>query len=245
MKQIMNIWDDIKQGENIDLYLTVFVSITLALLNIFGLAHNDWIPSITLAVLGLLAVSSLVNRKKIEDALKDAKERDGNFLDCFPADWQERMENADELWVVGVNLSRTVVSYFSLFEQKLKRGNTLKFLLVDPNGEALRISGMRRPESGYTQQNLALLQSTLQSLCELKRIAGRNIEIRIIDYPMSFGVFAVDPNTPKGAIYLSYYPFKNPGGAVPKLVLQPQNGKWYDQFKDEMENLWNNSVAFE
>jgi hypothetical protein len=60
------IWDDIKHGENIDLYITVAIAIPLAIFSTLGLAQLSWTAPLTLTVLALFAISLLVNRRKME-----------------------------------------------------------------------------------------------------------------------------------------------------------------------------------
>ena len=246
MQGLKRIWDDIRQGENIDLYLTVGIAIVLALLNALGFAPQSLIAPMTLAVLGLLAISSIVNRHKLEMTLKKMiPAQEGQFLDDFPADWTERLETSSELWILGVNLGRTITSYFSLFERKLKRGDTIKVLLVDPNGVAMKLSAKRRVQSSYEDENLALIRNSLKGFCELRDMVPDKMEIKTVDYPLSFGIFAADPNTAQSTLYLSYYPFKTPTPAIPKIVLQPKDGYWHDHFKMEMQNLWESGTSWD
>jgi|SanBayMetagenome_1026888.scaffolds.fasta_scaffold24280_2 hypothetical protein len=241
MKLINRFLTDIKRGENIDLYITVTVALSLTLLNVLGLASQATIAPMTLAVLGLIAVNGLVNRHKIDEALNVVRTNSGTFLRDFPEGWELQLEKSKETWIVGANLSRTVVTYFSLFEQKVQRGNFINFLLITPDGNALKYSGIRRRESGYEEQNLALIQASLKSLAELKRIAPDKVSIRVIDYPLSFGCFALEPDTANGSLYISYYPFKTSGGSVPKILLTSRDHEWYEHFKQEIYNLWNNA----
>ena len=247
MKLLQRVWHDVKRGENIDLYLTAGVAIILVLLNILGIAPPSFIGSMTLAVLALMAITLLANRYKTEEMLEKAilgqKEV---FLQDFPSEWTQQIENSSELWIIGINLARTITSYFGLFEKKIKRGNKINVLLVDPNGMAVKQTAMRRPESGYIDQNLAFISASLKGLCELKKIAPNNIEIKTIDYPLSFGVFAVDPYTATGTLYLAYYPYKTntPGGTVPKIVLQSKDGHWFGHFRMEIQNLWDNAESW-
>lgn len=231
MQMLRRIGEDVRQGENIDLYLTVVVAITLALLNVLGLAPQSLIPPLTLTVLSLLAVNLLVNRRKVESAEKW-------FVDKFPDDWEKQLEDSSELWIFGINLARTITSYFSLFERKLKRGGTIKVLLVDPHGAAMKMSAARRAQLNYEAENLAFIRTSLKGFCELRGIAPDRMEIRTIDHPLSFGIFAADPDTAKSTLYLSYYPFKIPTAAIPKIVLKPKDGYWHDHFKMEMHKLW-------
>ena len=93
---VKEIWAEIKQGENIDLYLTLAVALLLAGLNIFGIGLS-MIGSVTLAVLALLSFSSLVNRRKLEEALDQLIRDKDILLDHFPTNrekvWKEQRNN--------------------------------------------------------------------------------------------------------------------------------------------------------
>lgn len=67
---LKRVWKDISQGENIDLYVTVIVAIVLVILNIAGVAPPSWLGSITLGVLALLAITSLGNRYRLDQAVE-------------------------------------------------------------------------------------------------------------------------------------------------------------------------------
>lgn len=242
MKILERIWEDVRQGENIDLYLTVSVALVLTLLNLSGVAPQSSIAPMTLAVLGLLAITSLVNRRKTEEMLRVIQAKEQILLNDFPSDFQIRMEKSKELWLLGVNLGRTAVSNFSLFEEKVKRGDKIKVLLVSPKGQALPLASKRRREPNYLRQNLALVEASLTSFSDLKKIAPDRVEIRTIDYPLSLGFVAVDPDTASGILYVSYYSFKTAGSSIPKMVFQPKDGCWYEQFREEIDNLWNDAA---
>jgi len=67
MQILEKIWNDIKQGENLDLYPLVIVAFTLAILNLLGIVSEPQIFSVILAALGFVAVSALVSRFKFDD----------------------------------------------------------------------------------------------------------------------------------------------------------------------------------
>ena len=60
MKSFRQIWDDIRQGENIDLYLTILAAILFVILNLAGLAPDTFLAPLTLSVLALLAVTTFL-----------------------------------------------------------------------------------------------------------------------------------------------------------------------------------------
>ena len=112
------IWREIRSGENIDLYVTIVIAFVLVILSLFGFASSGVIASLTLAVLGLLAISNLVNRHRVEELIKQvAESAKGFFFDEFPADFKENFESAKEIWLVGVTLRGTLANYYGLIEK--------------------------------------------------------------------------------------------------------------------------------
>ena len=66
MKVIRRIWNDIKKGENLDLYITVIIAFTIGVLSLFGYANQTLATAITLAALGILTASSLRDKHSHE-----------------------------------------------------------------------------------------------------------------------------------------------------------------------------------
>lgn len=103
------------------------------------------------------------------------------------------------------------------------------------------MSEMRAYTKGNVERASNEIQNSLQDFCELRQIAPKKIEIRTIHHPLGHGVVATDPDTPLGALYISNYPFKTKGGSLPRFVLRPKDGRWYDLYRQELKNLWDNS----
>lgn len=242
MRILQRVWEDIRRGENIDLYVTVIVAIALAVLNLTGLAPQSWIAPLTLAVLGLLAIATLGNRHKVEEVINNLKQvPESPFLEKFPATLDRDMEKSTDLWLMGVTLSRTLTTYYSALERKLRRGGRVRALLVYPDGAGCEMALMRNYARSDLEFTRSQIRGVLGYLCDLKKIAPDRMEIRTIDYPLGFGAFAIDPDTASGVLYLEHYPFKTVGGSMPKFVLRAQDGRWYDFFKTEISILWENA----
>lgn len=239
MAILHRVWQDIRKGENIDLYATVLVAFLIVILNIFGVAQNLVAP-LTLALLGLLAVALLGNRYQVEKLAAELKQPERElFRQKYPATLEQDLQRATELWLVGVTLSRTVKSNYSLFEEKLKRGGTMRVLLVDPDGDGVAMAKMREYGGRYDVDRIRnLIRGSLDDLCSLRAHAPDRLHCRVIDHPLGFGGLAVDPNTAGGILYLEHFSHKMPGGSVPKFVLAAQDGDWYDFFKGELQALW-------
>ena len=106
MQTIRRIWQDVRQGENIDLYLTVIAAVAISALSLMGVALPAWTASLTLAVLALLAVGMLVNRRKLEMIMAKTSAAHTAVTEMplttqFPPELGSDVESASELWLVG------------------------------------------------------------------------------------------------------------------------------------------------
>ncbi len=245
MRFLLRVWEDIKKGENVDLYVTVIIAIGLVILNLLGVANQTGIGPLNLVVLSLLAISILGNRYKVEEVLKNVTQTpESQFLEGYPASLGTDMEKARELWLIGFTLSRTIKTYYSLLEKKLAKGDRIKVLLVHPHKTACEIAGMREYGRFDLTRTQVQIQGVLDDFCELRRIAPEKLEIRVVNYPLGFGGFAINPEAGSGVLYLEHYPFKAPGGSIPKFVLHAHDGHLYELFKTEMQMLWQNGEVW-
>ncbi len=246
MEFLQRAWLEIRSGENLDLYITVSVAGLIALLNIIGVAPQSWLAPITLGVLSILAATSLVNRHKIENlSAQLIRPQQMLFSDEFPESMRIDLESANSLWFVGVSLGRTIKSNYTLIEKKLQQGHQVQVMLVHPKGAGLEMSAAR----SYVRRTLSEeghdIQVTLGYLCGLKKQAPEFLKIRTIQYPLSYGVFAADLDSRKGVLYIENYPYRTRGESRPKFVLRPQDDKWYQQYKEEIETLWDSAVDWD
>ena len=242
MRFLQRVWDDIKKGENVDLYVTVVVALGLALLNLVGLAPQNWLAPITLAVLGLLAISTLGSRYHFEELSRKIMQSGDVFLEEFPPRIRDDFEAGSEILLVGVTLTRTIKTYYSLIERKLQKGHTIKVLLVHPDGPAVEMAETRVYGRMDVKRTIMDIRSVLQDLCDLRIVAPDRLYIRTIQTPLGYGAIAVNPNLPSGSLYLEHYPYKVPGGSKPKFVLHAKDGHWYEFFREELLTLWENGI---
>jgi hypothetical protein len=241
MKRLTTIWNDLRRGQNIDLLLTIIVSFILLLLGIFGVTAPELVSSLTLAVLGLIAISSLESRYQVEElALKLGQIPESIFLKEFPSDLDMDIRNSKELWLIGVTLSRTIKTYYPVFEEKLKHGFQIMVILINPQGSALEMSVKPVYGNKSIEQRRAEVVVSLESLCDLKARYPDLLHIKISDNYIGHGVIGIDPNSTTGKLYVEMHPFKMPGGSQPKFVLESKDGEWFDFFKQETQTIWEN-----
>jgi hypothetical protein len=243
MRVLQRIWNDLRSGENIDLYITVVVAISLAILNVVGVAPQTYLAPITLAVLGLLAITSLGNRYRIEELLQGQSRSIGSFyMEEYPSSYRDDFKVAEELWLIGVSLRRTV--NYRKIEQKLRKGHKINILLVHPEGAGIEMAVARNYARREVEPKSSEIRFNLQLLCDLGKISPEKLKVRTIQYPLAYGVTAVNPDTASGVLYLEHYCFRTASDSLPRFVLRAGDGQWYDFFKKEIRALWDAGVGW-
>jgi len=239
MKKISKMWSDIRRGQNIDLLLTIIISFVLVILNLFGVTSPTLVASLTLAVLGLIALSSLESRYQVEELAQKLEQTSGSlFLNNFPSELDQDVAAAQELWLIGVSLSRTVKNYYSDIEQKLKEGHPIRAVLTHPEGAALELSVLPVYGNKSLEQRKAEIMGSLETLCDLRNRYPDLLQIRTSSHYIGHGIIAIDPSSNGGKLYIENHPFKMPGGSRPKFLLKAKDGEWYDFYKREMHVIW-------
>lgn len=240
------IWKEVSHGENIDVYITIGVAVVAFIMNVFGVVEQKLINSIILIVLCLLVISSLVNRHQLNDKLASYGSMYGiQFSERFPSDFDERIKNASSLFISGVSLTRTTITYYSEFEKKLKEGHSIKVLLVDPDGDGCRMALQRHRANENLDHFRLTIISSIERLNGLKALSPGNLEIRVIDNPLGYGAYAIDIESASGVIYVENYPFKTENGSIPRYTLRSENKEWFDFFKSELNLLWDYAQPYD
>lgn len=242
----MNIFErilhDIKGGENIDLYVTVVAAVAFVTMNVFGIVPGTSLFPMILAFLGLLALSLLGNRHRLEEVRHLISAMSGSsiaFVDEFPSDFSARLDDARELWLIGTHHSAALTAYHQIFQNKLRSAGKLRFLLVDPNGAASKMAAMRFPGRVDPDQERMRILSSLQTLSALREVAPDKVEIRIIDFLVDYTAYVLDPESPSGVIYVERATYKTSGGArKPKFVYKRRDGRWFEHVRTEVGHLW-------
>jgi hypothetical protein len=246
MRTLGRIWNDISHFENIDLYITVIVAVGLAIFNLLGIAPSSYIAPLTLAVLGLLGFTSLINRHRIDEIHEALSHSPSEFfMEEFPSDWKNNFDTANEVWLIGVSLHRTVNFNYEKIEKKLRQGHKFKIMVVSPEGPSIEMTMTRNYPRKDVGPRLAGIRNTLQLLCDLQKIGPGLLEVRTIEYPLSYGVIVTNPHTASGVMYLEHYTFGISTESLPRFIVRASDGKWYDFFKREIQAMWDYGVAWQ
>ena len=248
MKYFLQIWEDIKQGENIDLYVTVPIAVSLAILNIIGAVSSQLLEPITLIILSLIAISLLGNRNTVRKLSREiAQNADAVFHTEFPLSFKRDIEQAKEVWLVGITLTDTIRNNYSILEQKLRIGHTIKVMLVHPDSPAIEMAEYRNYRQADAMRARREAADSLEDLGNLRKVAvtPNNLEVRTIQHPLSYAVFGVNLESSSGTLYISHFAFRMKPGSEPKIVLHMRDGQWYEFFKRELYNMWGLGVEWQ
>ncbi len=245
MRIFKKVWNDISHFENIDLYITVIFAVGLAIFNLLGIASSDYIEPLTLAVLGLLGFTSLINRQQIDELRESLTYSTSKFfMDEFPSDMKNNFSTASEIWLVGVSLYRVVHFDYEKIEEKLRQGHKFKIMVVHPEGPGLEMAVSRTYYKQEVSAKSASIRATLKLLDNLKKIAPSLLEVRTIQNPLTYSVVATNPDTASGILYLSHFTFGISTETLPRFIVRASDGKWYDFFKKEINAMWDYGVVW-
>lgn len=209
-----------------------------------------------LAVLGLLAFSTVWERhrqlRNIEQVSLETheivkKRLSGQVfaLDFFLPEGQkvsaDELRNADDIYVVGMVLSRTTREYLALFGDRVKEGANLKFVLLDhEHPELMTIM----PGRSYgTQPSDWWRDRIKQSVKHIEDIPNSpnppgSIEVGLLPYFPSFGMWLIDPDKAHGKIIVEMYHHRTPERQPTFTLRADEDTYWYNMFRQQFDLLW-------
>ena len=230
-------FQEIRRGENIELHIAPILAIGLVVADLLDLPVGEYVASLTLAVLALLVCAMLANRRRLEDIRGDLVQiAEPGILASFPDELEYDLKKASDIWLLGVHASSTLGHRYALLKSKLQAGAIIRALVVDPDSPACAMAAARHPDKPSIARERVLIGASLSSLRELKATSLGKLQIRVINDPLPYGGFMLDPEELEGAIYLKRYSFR--AGLRPILIYRPENRHWFDFIKSEINALW-------
>lgn len=237
--------------ENLPAVLTVgFAAYVIALSQSTTISSEvllQWI----LAILGLLAISELVERwrklrnieimgsqtlKAIQSKFGERARAEDFFTKRLPS-LEPYLAKATDIRLCGYSLQRTVRENAYIFGQRLKDGASIRILMVNP--ELLRDKPIVS-EPGEKHDPLGTMV-TVKRLSWLSRQpeSKGSIEVKFMDEEPRFNIFAIDPEEEFGTIFIEFYPQRWVHGSRPRMELTPERDNyWYIYFKEQFDRVW-------
>ena len=242
MKSLRRVWEEIRRGESLDLYITILVATILVILNLINLIPESALSPFNLGVLALLSFSILQNRYRLDTLLEQSSARNQIMLAHFPDSLLlHDLEKAKQLILIGVDLSLVLKQNFPLLERKLRKGHVIKVALVNPDGPACEMAAVLHYEPTSYEEKRTVIRRSIRMLNELKEKTHGKLEIRLLNHLPTFGAIVADLHTADGAIYLWHYAFKAGDTERLKLIVRHADGTWFEKFKIEIDTILNNT----
>jgi len=239
MKSLKRVWQEISQGENIEVYILIIAAIILCILNICSGSIND---SVQWGLWGFFAIVLLNIKRAISTIAKHYKSKSEEvFFSSFPDEIQDEIDNnletADEVLCIGITLDRTWEKHSHRLEKRSRQGGKIKIALLNPDSPVYETMLLR-----YTSATAVTLQTQKRNaedrLRNLLHIQG-NIEVRLYDYPLGFGGIVTSTKDADKAMHIWHYAFRTPIPHIPKFRLHPrENVVGYRCYLSQFEAIW-------
>jgi hypothetical protein len=221
----------ILKGDNLEVTMAFF----FAFLGITGLARPSLILPFTLALLAVLSVAMLKNRSILEEIERKPAISQNVFIQAFDKEEVDRnIEQANQIIFLGTNLRSVTHDQYSRIEESLRKGNSIKILMI--NGSLCDLASKRNYEPTIGEEILKELNISIKrcrALYSMSKQTKGKLEIRLLDYLPPFGAIFIDPQEDlKGTLYLWFYTYRTRNTTKPKVILHARDGHWYQVFKE-------------
>ena len=167
MSTLTRVLKDVRRGENLDGYLTIVVAIVVGILALLNLVPSTKVSGLILVVLAVLAFSVVVTRIGISD-MADLQARPGHqFYADFPPELVGMRNSSNDIYVIGVDLARTIETSFGGLTHNLEHGARVRILVTDPTADDSAVDA----RSQFSKPDIADLRDSIRhSLRKLKRL---------------------------------------------------------------------------
>lgn len=162
------------------------------------------------------------------------------FHKDFPAEVKQEIEKANEVWLVGFRLSRTLPTYITILDKKLARGEKVKVILLDPESQAVHYCNETMSYPMKLEQFRESIRTSINLLKDLEAYKTGNLEIRLIDQPLPFGGYGVNINDTEGKLYIKQYEYQAKTDGI-RFILTSKDGTWYEIYRQQLMSLWKNA----
>lgn len=233
--------EDLRRGENIDLYVVSVAAVVLAVLNLVGVDSGRWATSVSLGALGVLAFAMLGNRHRIDSVVRESSSAGNPPLRMRTelGSLQESAKSARNVLIVAFS-GAEVLRQTDFFADRLFQGATVRIAIADPENDAL-VEAMS-PLTGIPREGFIADVQVAMGLIQVIRKQTSNtgrLQVRMFDYAPTLSLVMVDGDRPTGHIVVELRPYQVSSSSRPHLFLTARDNRvWYDYFRDVGESIW-------
>lgn len=246
---LRRVGQDFRSGRNIELYLTVALSLIIAILSAFAVVNVRVVGAVTLAVLALLAASGLATRRRSEetkarlDQLADSLSGEvaaARFLRRRMLPLDQDISTAADVRLVGVTLTRTVRDLLPVLDRRLRLSASLRVLVIDVDSPAHAEAAARSLVAESPDFYRHRLASTIDLLRVLAAAAPQEaaLQLRVLPYVPTFGMCLIDPDQAHGRIHVEIYQHRTIAPEPVFSLHADRDNPWYQLFLQQFEILW-------
>ena len=189
--------------------------------------------------------------EKIELLTKTIKNsKKTSAIDFFEEkiDLSEYHKKSTQIELCGVTLSSDINANFTLFREKILNGHNIKFMLIDPESLAPKISSLRSEDEGndkYYRRKLDVVFGDLEYL--IKSINDSNLEnktigqleVKLLPYPPSFAINRFTKQNGEQELIIELYTHKVGYDSPPMFKLNnKEDKKWFNHFSAQYDAMW-------
>jgi len=247
MKFLNEFLTDLRNGENIDVYLTLLVCAVIVILDVFGVVESAIVTAAILLTLGLLSFGTLATRKTLailNDSLQKVsggKVHVGDVIKPHSLISSDTFASATTILLSGVTLLKTTQEYTHVLVKRLAAGATIRFMIVDPVDSVLDDLVLRSwavTDRDFHRNRTNQVKTLIDHIAKTANRTGK-VEVAYLPFHPSFGMVIIDPNQPHGKCFVELYHHKssepNPTFEVKAIVDDPF---WCEFFQKQFDDLW-------
>jgi hypothetical protein len=245
MTSLKRMLTDLKLRQNLDVYLTIGVAVVVGVLSYLDIVPSTKVSGLILAVLAILAFSMLKSRTSISEAVAVSAQPRQRFLADFPPELVQLRNASDDLYLIGVDLSRTIETSYGAFAQNLRRGAKIRILLTDPMADDAAIDARCQFSKPDIVDLRTEISHSLRKLKNLKVQTGGDLEVRTTRSALKFGLNFIDSTKSSAILHVQLYSYRLPGESRPMFRLTAADGEWFECFRNQAETLWQDAQVYE
>lgn len=261
LERLKIIGNDIRNGENIDLYLLILLSIFLGISGIIGVLSFEILSAAILATLGLLANALLENRRSLEKIssffsqlealplkIESLVDHQTTLDEVFRTrsqlpQFEAQLHGAQSIDMCGMSMLALTTLYRDLFVDKLRNGCRIRLILLNPDNLSLMEMVSAFVTSINKETHTNAIKTSIQSLTTDNVFNTDLLEVRIYDYPLSHGMLIVNGDSPHGKLRVELYMSKGMPANAPGFYIQKHDDSfWFEVFKEEFDSIWEKAI---
>jgi hypothetical protein len=157
---------------------------------------------------------------------------------------EDRLAQSREVLIFGGSLLRLTNEYISCFESKAQLGCKLKFLLLDPNCEAVKfVAESIVYEVNEVNDYRNHIQTSQTNLKKLQNKYPGFVEVRLHNIVPTFSLLASRAEKDEHSnTMVEFYTYLTPTRERPHLLIEKlRDPVWHHYFTSQFEAIWNKS----